>query len=179
MSQTWSIAELRYTPISEVRRQAFIEVFNDRLWRSLKQQMAPPLATAFAVIAAFFLESYGMHWDTLIVGVVGPLLTYAGVALKSLYDGRKENLKFKSVEQSRENRKSEAMAELDFEERKRVDAKQEQFIEMIREMHLQQTADMKSIITSQQSLIESQRLEMSRQAIQISDMQKELLRPSA
>lgn len=178
MNAQWTATELRTTSLRLVRAQATYDVIRRKHQRVALRQMIKPVMVAAAVSVGFLMQSAGVHWDQVASGLVGAILTLGGVAIKGYWSHR-------SVAEGQVHRTSEAIAELDLEERRRIDAKQEQFIEMFRDMHSQQTQNMQAIIDNQKAIIENQKeqmklkdIEIDRRGVQISEMQNQLLRPA-
>jgi hypothetical protein len=183
MSAQWTSTELRTTSLRLVRAQVTYDVIRRKHQRVALRQMIKPVMVAAAVSVGFLMQSAGIQWDQVVSGLVGSILALGGVAIKEYWSHRRDTGRLKAVSEGQVHRTSEAIAELDLEERKRIDAKQEQFIEMVRELHTQQTQNMQSIIENQKAIIENQKeqmklkdIELDRRGVQISDMQNKMLK---
>jgi uncharacterized membrane protein (DUF106 family) len=144
--------------------------------------MIKPAIVGAALVVGFLMQTAGLHWESIIGALIGAVSMWAGTLVREFFIRRKEANKLKLVAEGQSHRTSEAIAELDLEERRRIDAKQEQFIEMVRDLHAQQTANMQSIIDNQKAIIENQKesmklkdAEIDKRGLQITEMQKQLL----
>lgn len=178
----WTSAELLTFPLHLVRDRATRDVLNRRRQRQILGAMIKPAIAAGLLFVGYLMQSAGLHWDQIVSGLIGTALALVGVAIKAFWDSRKETLRLRSESDGQLHRTSEAIAKLDFEERQRIDSKQEQFIEMVRDMHVQQTQNMQSIINNQNAIIENQKeamktkdSELLRREVQMGEMQKELI----
>lgn len=178
MSAQWTYTQLRTTPLRLVREQATDEEFRRKRRRVILREMLKPAIVGAALVVGYLMQVAGMQWETVIVALISAGSMWAMNAAAAYWKNRKQK-------EGQSHRTSEAIAELDLKERERIDAKQEQFIEMVRELHAQQTANMQSIIDNQKAIIENQKesmklkdMELDKRGFQIAEMQKELLTKS-
>lgn len=175
MSAQWTANELRTIPLRLVREQATCDEIRRRRRRVILSEMIKPAIVGAALILGYLMQTAGIHWESIIVAVITAVSMW-GLTLLTTH------LKNRKVKEGQLHRTSEAIAELDLKERERIDAKTEQFIEMVRELHAQQTQNMQSIIDNQKAIIENQSeamklkdIEIDKRGVQIAEMQKQLL----